>query len=158
MRVPVRADHHAAFSPARNLDRRNEGTKAGDQVPLVAPGLHPEQVVRQQVLQDLLPPGQLGKDVRRGKRDVEEEGKPCFGATAAQDLAYLHELVIVDPDQVRGLRGPFDSIGELTIHLLVKVPITGIEVAARLQIVEERPHNLIGEAFVEVALLLLGQE
>ena len=80
------------------------------------------------------------------------------GAPAAQSLAYLHELVVVDPDQVARSRGLFDSIRKLAIDALVEFPIPRIEVAARLQIVKERPNDFVGEALIIVALLLLGQK
>ncbi len=73
-------------------------------------------------------------------------------------LPYLHKLVVVDPDQVVGLRSLFYGVRELAIHSLVKLPIPGIEIAARLQIMEERPYDLVRKAFIEVALLLLRQE
>src|ERR1700758_4775423 len=89
---------------------------------------------------------------------MQKEREPRIGASAAQSLAYLHELVVMDPDQVAGTRRPLYRIRELAIDSFVEIPIPGIEVAARLQIVEQRPNNLVREAFVEVALLLLRQE
>ena len=44
--------------------------------------------------------------------------------------------------------------GELAVHLAIRPPVRGVEVAAGVQVVEERPDDLVGEPVVELVALL----
>jgi hypothetical protein len=51
-----------------------------------------------------------------------------------------------------------DLLGEEVIHGPIGVVVRRLEAAAGLQIVKERPDDLVGEAAVVVQLLLLGEQ
>src|ERR1700679_1436083 len=50
MSVVAGAKDHAAVAPARDFHRGDERAYAGNEISLVASGLHPEQIVSQQIL------------------------------------------------------------------------------------------------------------
>src|SRR6185437_1369960 len=68
------------------------------------------------------------------------------------------QLIVLDPDDVAGLRSLKRDSGETLIDPLVKLPVTRREVTARLKIVEEGPQNFVREAFIKVGLFLSGKE
>jgi hypothetical protein len=88
------------------LDLRvgKESTDAGNQVALVARGLHAQQIMFEQTFEDLPPPGQLLKNIRRGKRDVHEKGEDSSRPLAANLPAHVHQLIVLYPDHVAGSR------------------------------------------------------
>ena len=104
------------------------------------------------------PPGQLLENIRRGKRNVHEEGECAFRPLVPDQPAHVHQLIVLDPDHVAGLRSLKRDSCEALIDPLVKLPVTRREVTARLKIVEEWPQNFVGEAFVKVGLFFSGQE
>jgi hypothetical protein len=96
--------------------------------------------------------------VRRPEGDVHEEGQDAFRPLHANLPRHIHQLVVLYPDHVIGLRGFQRSGGETLIDLEIELPVARCEVAARLKIVKEGPQDLVGETFVEVGLLLGREE
>ena len=68
-----------------------------------------------------------------------------------------HEVVVVDPDKVVFLRGFRDHLGELAIHLLIGLPVLGIEIATRRHVVKQRPDDFIGEAGIKLCDIFFGE-
>ena len=58
---------------ARHSGVRQEGLEAVGEVPPVAHGLETHEVVLEEILQELFPPGQFQEDVRGWEGDMEEK-------------------------------------------------------------------------------------
>jgi hypothetical protein len=131
-----------------------EDLRAREEVAAIARGLEAHEVVLQQRIDQRLAPRQLHEDVGRGEGDVQEERDARLRAQRAQLLAHVHQVIVVDPDEIRGPCGERHRVRVLAIHVAVDVPVARVEVAERREVVEERPHDLVGEAEVEIAHLL----
>ena len=146
---PARADDHAAFSPPGNFD---PGTNSA--------GRRPGSVgrARSAPRADHAPADPRGSAAAKAAwQECRAKGTVCAERTRAAPWGGGSAKSC--PPASAGNRGSrsgrrarslFHGIGEFAIDPLVKIPIPRIEVTARLQIVKQRPHNLIGEAFVEV--------
>ena len=162
MLIGKRADAHFASAVARHqylavtadARLRNEDAQTLHEVAPIAQRLKADDVVLKQRMQQRHAPGQLHEKVERGKRDVQEEADAPFHAQRAQVGADVHQMIVVHPDEV-GVRSMLgDPRGILGIDFPIAAPINRIEVAQRLQIVEQRPDDAVGEAEVEVVHLL----
>ena len=75
----------------------------------------------------------------------------------AQCLGNVHQVIIVHPDEIVGLRTADDGIRVTVVNLLVSLPVCRLEVAEILQIVKQRPDHLVGIAVVKFVALSLTQ-
>src|SRR5512146_708162 len=107
-----------------------------DEVSLVARSLEAEQVKLQQRRKNFPAPGQLLKDVRRGKRDVEEEGELPGVSALAQQGTDQHQVIVVDPDQAGAFGSGQRRAGKLPVGVAIALPVLRLKIAARLKIVE----------------------
>ena len=103
----------------------------------------------------------LRKNIVRRKRDVQKERqrRKLFRRRAAfaQCLRNVHQVIIVDPDEIVGLRAADDRIRIPFVYLLVSLPIRRLEIAEILQVVKQRPDHLVGIAVVKFVALSLTQ-
>ena len=104
--------------------------------------------------------GQLGKDVVWRKRNVQEKRqrrKLLRHTSLPQRLGDVHQVVIVHPDEIVGLRGVEDRIRVALVNFPVSLPVCRFEIAEALQIMKERPDHLIRIAVVKFVAFCLAQ-
>ncbi len=147
--------HHLAAARHRHV--RQQCVQALQEVAPVAPGLETDQVVVGQRAHDRAAPRQLQEQVHRRKRDVQEKSHAPRVAAAAQLGADVHQLVVVDPDEIRFIRVLEHGFRKAPVHLQVGLPVGRREVAQRRQIVEQRPDHFVREAVVEVLDLVRAE-
>ena len=100
--------------------------------------------------------GQLGEQLGRRERDVQVEPDAQVGSQLAQHRRDQLELVVLHPDDgVLGgvLRG---RVGEALVDRDVGLPPLAVEGRLGHQVVVERPEGGVGEALVELVVLLLA--
>jgi hypothetical protein len=114
-----------------------------DEVPPVSLGLESDQIVGQQGGEHRISLWELHEDVGRWERDVQEESQIRAATGLANMVGHIHQLIVVDPDEIVGATVRGQSLGELAVHLRVGVPVLGIEFAAGLQVVEQRPYAFV---------------
>jgi hypothetical protein len=150
----VQRDDLALPLHARVADQR---AHALHEVLAVARRLESDQVELQERAQELGPPRELHVDVERREGDVQEERGPRLQAQRAQLLGHDEQVVVVNPDEVVVAGRLGGHLRVLAVDRLVDRPVGGIEVSARLEVVEQRPQDLVREAVVEL-VALLGRE
>ena len=128
-----------------------------DEVAAVARCLKPDQIILEQRAQQGVAPRQLEIDVQRREGNVEEKGKRCVHAQPPQISGDKDQLIVMNPDEVARLNLPGDRARVFFVDAGITVPIGGIEVAERLQVVEQRPQHLVGKSVVEARLILGAQ-
>ena len=133
----------------------DESADALHEIPSVALGLETYEVVGEQGRQERVTLGKLEEDVRRGKGDMEEERQAVRTAEFPQMVGHVHQLIVMDPDEILGPALFRYGFRESPVHPDVGVPVVGNEVALGLEIVEERPQGLVRVAMI-VAVHLLG--
>ena len=138
-------------------DRRYKRPQAGDKVAQIARCLEADDCVRQQAFQHLAAPRKLFKNIRRRKRNVKKKNQLRTGRFLPEQRRYLHQLVIVNPDERVAFCGLRGALGETGVHPQVKLLVAWVEVAARLKIVKQRPHDLVGKTFVIFGVLFRAQ-
>ena len=74
-------------------------------------------------------------------------------ASLAQCLGDVHQVIIVHPDEIVGLRTAGDGICVTLVNLFVSLPVCWLEVAEILQIVKQRPDHFVGIAVVKFVAL-----
>jgi hypothetical protein len=122
-----------------------------------ARSLEPDDVGAQQTLEDLAPPRQLLEQLGRWEGDVQEEADAYVGPELAQHRRHQLHLVVVDPHR-RVLGGDLGRLlGEPLVDADVGVPPLAVELRLGHHVVVERPHGGVGEPFVELLDLLLGE-
>ena len=102
----------------------------------------------------------IRKNIVRRKRDVQEKRqsrKFSGDALLAQCLRDVHQVIIVHPDEIVGLRTPGDGIRVAVVNFFVSLPVRRLEVTEVLQVMKQRPDHLIGIAVVEFVALRLTQ-
>src|SRR4029077_1267581 len=102
----------------------------------------------------------LCKDVIRREGDVEEKrqsGKFLRYTALAQCLGNVHQVIVVNPDEVVRLRTASDSIGETLVDRLVGLPVSRLEIAKVLKIVKQWPDHLVGIAVIKFVPLGLTE-
>lgn len=89
---------------------------------------------------------------------MEEKRGTSGGVLLAQETGDLHQMVVVDPEQriFAGLGGHDGR--ELAIDREIASPVGRVKIAARLQVVEQRPDDLVGEAQIEARALFRGKK
>ena len=75
----------------------------------------------------------------------------------AQLSGDVHQVIIVDPDEVVGAEVLLDRPGKLAVYGAIRSPEAGVEVAPHVQIVEKRPDDFVREPAVEPVTFLGGQ-
>ena len=88
---------------------------------------------------------------------MQEEPAAAIGVPAAELGCHVHQVIVVNPDEVPGLRHVVHCARVLAIHLAVGTPIDGVEVAEHLHVVKQRPDDLVREALVEIAHLVRAE-
>ncbi len=101
-----------------------------DEVAAVTKGLHANEPVGQQRSEHCLTLGQLHEDVRCGERDMQEEGEVGGTARLARVSGHVHQLIVVDPDEVLRAGVGRQGLSEPLVDLDVRRPILGVEVRA----------------------------
>ena len=91
-----------------------------------------------------------------GEGDVEEEPDPQVGPATSQQLGHQLELVVVDPHRGPDRRVARRDLGEAIIDGDVRLPPTALEAGRADRVVVEGPQGGIGEAEVEVLVLVSG--
>ena len=61
-------------------------------------------------------------------------------------------MVIVDPHEVVRIQEARYAVGELAIHGQIRFPVLRVEVTHRLEIMKDRPNDLVGKPLVELAV------
>ena len=120
-------------------------------------GLKADHVGPEEPLQDPLPPGELGEEFDRRKRDVEEEADPEIGPHPAEHRGHQLEVVILH-EHAR----PWGSLagsrfGEALIDRHVGPPPVPVKLRLLTGVVVERPESAVGETLVVVPNLI-GRE
>ncbi len=69
----------------------------------------------------------------------------------------VHQVIIVDPDEIVGLGTAGDGIRVTFVNLFVSLPVRRLEIAEVLQIVKQRPDHLVGIAVVKFVALGFAQ-
>src|SRR5207237_10916810 len=67
----------------------------------------------------------------------------------AQCLRDVHQMIVVHPDEIVGLRTAGDGLCVTFVNLFVSWPVCWLEVAEILQIVKKRPDHLVGITVVK---------
>src|SRR5204863_10122474 len=97
----------------------------------------------------------LGEDVEARERERQEKRARRMDAALAQRLSDIHQVVIEHPHEVPWLAMSRNRIGITLVYRLVSRPKRRLEVTEALQVVKERPDDLIGIAVVKFVTLCL---
>src|SRR5262249_14194459 len=130
---------HMRLAARKNVRVRHDASHALQKVAHVAPGLEPEKIELKQRVQKPLLLRKLRKNIVWRKWDVQEKRqsrKFSGDALLAQCLRDVHQVIIVHPDEIVGLRTPGDRVRVPFVHLLVSLPIPRLEIAEILQVVK----------------------
>ena len=127
-------------------------------MPCVLARLEADVVGPEQPAQDLLAGGQQPVDLRRWKRDVQEEADGEVRPAGAQHRRHEHEVEVVHPHPCRraGLRE--DRVREPLVDLDVSPPRLLGDPQAVGEVVEQRPQRVVADPSVEVVDLVRAQE
>lgn len=147
--LPIRGGGRQHLSLALYLDPLEQRLQALHEIAPVSQGLQTDQIALQQALQQCRSPRELQEDVERRKGAVQEKPDSRLHAELSQIGGHVHEMVIVDPDEIFRGRGLTDRLGKPPVDLAIALPVLRVEIAERLQIVEQGPEDLIGESSVE---------
>ena len=118
---------------------------------------NPRRSAPEETGQDLAAPRQLHEQFARWERDVQEEPDVDVGAELAQHLGDQLELIVVDPHGAAGRDVLGDGRREAHVDFAVGVPPGAVERRRADRVVIERPDRGVGEAEVEL-LVLLGAD
>ena len=164
--LEVDADRKATYAhrPAVHADlvRTGEAVRGylGDDVHEVAGvgvEVEPDQIRAEHAVGQLLGVWFDQEDLRTGERDMQEEGDAGGGEHATHQRRHQHQVIVVDPDQVAWLVLLDDRLGEAGADRLETVPVTAVELAVFLKVVEQRPECFVGVAQIEAVDLFPGQ-
>ena len=136
---------------------RHQNSHALNEIATVAQSLEADDVVLKQRIHESHAPGELDKQIQRRKRNMQEKPDPRPHTSGAQLRADVHEVVVVHPHEILAGALLCDGLCILRVDLAIRPPVEGIEVAQRLQVMEQRPDNLVGKTQVKVGDLLLAQ-
>lgn len=89
---------------------------------------------------------------------MEEKGVPPLYPCFLESRGEPHEVVVMNPYQIIILCMPCHHPGILRIHRYIASPISGVETAPRLQVVEERPEHLVRKAVIKLVRFFVGKE
>jgi len=128
-----------------------------DEIVPVARRVERDRVRRQDALEDLPPPGEHAKDLRRGERRVQEEVDPAGKPPVAQEARDQHQLVVVHPDPVGGLRARKHDVGEPAVDPHVALPVVAVEDAAPGEVVQHGPERPVAQPVVVARDVALAQ-
>ena len=151
---PPFVSHPAAADGVRQV--RGFGHRT-EEVARVRRRVETDEVRPEQTVEDL--PGVLvdAEQLRRRKRNVQEEADLRLRALPPDHPRHEHEVVVVDPDVVALVVLVEHPRGELAVDVAVGLPVRLIELAVLLEVVEQRPDRSIGVAEVVPRDLLLGE-
>jgi hypothetical protein len=124
-----------------------ESLDAVEEVPRVSLDLKADQVRREEAAQDLAIPGEDPEEIEGRERDVKEKGDPRLSRELPQMQRSPHEMVVVDPDEVRVARLG-GRLREPAVDLLVDLPVPAVEASALREVVEERPDRAVRKSVV----------
>ena len=79
---------------------------------------------------------------------MKEKSDFAHNTHSPQLFGHEHKLVIMDPDVIVGPGISSNNPGKFMVHLLINVPVSRIENAARDKIMKEGPDNFIGESII----------
>ena len=88
---------------------------------------------------------------------MQEKSKRRADAALAQRLGHIHQVVIVDPDEVVRLTVSCDGFRVTLVDRLVCLPVGRLEVAKVLQVMKQRPDHFVGVAIVKLVPLGFAQ-
>ncbi len=97
-------------------------------------------------------------DLRRRKRDVEEESDREVRPESPKETRNERKVEVVNPDPGPRRADGGNRLGEALVHGGVDVPRLACEVHAVDEVVEERPERLVADPAVESLLLGLAQQ
>src|SRR5581483_8290879 len=112
----------------------------------VAPCLESEQIELEQGAQQPLLLRELLKNVVCRKGDMKKKGqrrKVLRYASLAQRLSYIHQVIIMHPDEIAPMAVSCDDFCVTPVHRLVGLPESRLEIAEALQIMKQRPNDLV---------------
>jgi hypothetical protein len=116
-------------------------------------GLEGDHVGAQETVDQLLAPGEPGEQLRRRKRDMQEEADRAVAGVAPQQRRDEHQVVVVDPEQ--GVAPAPDMVERRRRESLVRagvgIPPATLEERLLDQPVQERPERPVREAVVVAA-------
>ncbi len=119
--------------------------------------LESDEVVGRQLRNEPFMVGQCRQNVRRRKRDVQEEADPVAVTAIAQHFGERDQMVVVHPDDIVVAQ----DVVQLSRELRVDAPIAA-EIAARKlreiePIMQDRPQHAIGKAAVIFLIVRIDQ-
>ena len=117
--------------------------------------LEADQVGAQEPGEDLAAPRQLHEEFAGWEGDVAEEADHDVGSELAQHLGDELQLVVVDPHGAPGRDALGDRRGEAHVDVAVRVPPLAVEGGRADGVMVERPQGGVGEAEVELLVLLV---
>ena len=123
----------------------NAALEVGD----IGRGLEANHVILQQILDEARMVGQRRQQIRTREGDVEKETDARLTAEIAQIGAERHEMIIVDPDEIVGLKMRHQGVGELLVHPQIALIIVLLETHEIGAVMEQRPDHAVGEAEVK---------
>ena len=106
---------------------------------------------------DRRPPGELGEQLERRERDVQEEADREVRPALPEQRRYELQLVVVHPDDGALGRDRRRALGEALVDLDVGVPPGAVVLRLLDDVVVERPQRGVGHALVVVVDLFLGE-
>ncbi len=81
---------------------------------------------------------------------MEKEAYVSIHSEGAELAPDIHELVIMDPDEVIGAGIVRYNLREAAVYPLICIPVAWRKIAVGLQIMEERPDDFVGKAVIEI--------
>jgi hypothetical protein len=100
-------------------------------------------------------PGELDENVERGEWNVKEKAGMPFNPESGQFGGNHNEVVVVHPNVVFFSGVINDPSGKLHVDALVYFPGCRVDIAARRQVMEKGPEDLVRKAIVVFLNLFL---
>ncbi len=121
----------------------------------VGVGLEADHIIGEHRPHDVVARRQGGEDLRRTKRDVQEEADLALEAALAQLRAHVEEVVVVDPDEVVLLQHRRQTRREALVDRAIDPIRLPIELGKVQTVVQQRPQRPVGVAVVEALEFLV---
>mmetsp|Transcript_63584 Transcript_63584/g.87395 ORF Transcript_63584/g.87395 Transcript_63584/m.87395 type:complete len:205 (-) Transcript_63584:407-1021(-) len=93
----------------------------------VVVGVETYEICLQQPLQELSPDGEDPIDLTGREGRVQKPRHPNIRHPVPEIRGQAHEMVVMDPDQVRGLANRHHGLAEFTVRILVRLPQLHVE-------------------------------
>ena len=151
--MPVHDLRHAVLV---DLPPRLLGDVAAERTHIIL-GLEAQEIIGAEIAHQLAVYRERQQQLRCREGDVQEEADAVDDTETAQLGGERDEMIVMDPDQIVGLEQRGQLLGKDAVDPLIPFIGGTAEIREADPIVEQRPEHAIGEADVEI-LIVIGIE